>query len=125
MAPIPPVVTKIVEGASVTPGVRVVVVVVDEVDVVLVVAVVDVVEDEVAEDDGGSVASSPEQAAANSARTVSQGISRAPIPRIVHRADGPALSGSRESLGTQTSDETQQRIAMAGLELAVPKTEGI
>jgi len=85
----------------VTPGVRVVVVVVVDVDVVLVVAVVDVVEDEVVEDAGGSAASSPEQAAASSARTVSQGISRAPIVRIVHRADGPTLNGRRSSRGIQ------------------------
>jgi hypothetical protein len=74
------------------------VVVVDvDVDVVLVVTVVDVVEDEVVEDAGGSAASSPEQAAANNARTVSQGISRAPILRIVHRVDDPALKGRRSS----------------------------
>ncbi len=90
MGPIPPVVTEIVEGASVTPGVRVVVVVVDDVDVVLVVAVVDVVEDDVA-DDGGSVTSSPEQAAPSRTRTVSHGISRVRILRRVHSADGQAL----------------------------------
>jgi hypothetical protein len=91
MGPIPPVVTEIVEGASVTPGVRVVVVVVDDVDVVLVVAVVDVVEDDVADDDGGSVTSSPEQAAPSRTRTVSHGISRVRILRRVHSADGQAL----------------------------------
>jgi hypothetical protein len=84
-------VTKIVEGASVTPGVRVVVVVVDEVDVVLVVAVVDVIEDDEADGDGRSTASSPEQAATSSARPVTQGISRVPIHPRVHRAGGPAL----------------------------------
>jgi hypothetical protein len=92
IGPIPPVVTKIVEGASVTPGARVVVVVVDdEVDVVLVVAVVEVLEDDVVDDDGGSATSSPEHAVTSSARIASQGISRVPMVRRVHRDEGRAL----------------------------------